>query len=97
MTAPSVEAAETIVRALVDERLVACGNIVPGVTSIYRWEGEVQRETEALVVLKATANGVEALIRRAAELHPYGVPELLAIDVAQGFRPYMDWVASSSG
>lgn len=97
MTAPSAAVAEQVVRTLVEERLAACGNIVPGVTSIYRWEDAVQRDAEVLVIFKTNAHTVAALISRAAALHPYEVPELLAVDVTQGFRPYMDWVVSSSG
>ena len=96
MTAPNAEVAEQVVRALVTERLAACGNIVPGVTSIYRWQDEVQRDAEVLVILKTDGRAVDAMIRRAAELHPYEVPELLAVEVVKGFGPYMDWVASSS-
>jgi len=95
MTAPHAEVAERIVMTLVDERLAACGNIVPGVVSIYRWEGAVQRDAEVLVVLKTTAERVPAVLERAAALHPYEVPELLVVDVAAGLAQYLQWVAAS--
>ena len=97
MTAPDVATAERVVTAVVEERLAACGNIVPGVTSIFRWEGDVQREMEVLVVLKTTAAQVEALMTRARELHPYDVPELLSLRVDAGHEPYIAWVEQSTG
>jgi periplasmic divalent cation tolerance protein len=97
MTAPAADVAERIVRALVEEELAACGNIVPGVTSIYRWQGSIEHAMEVLVVLKTTAARSEALVARAAELHPYDVPELLALPVAAGFVPYLTWVGAEAG
>lgn len=92
MTAPNAEEAERIVRALVDEEIVACGNIVPGLTSIYRWQGAVQCDAETLVVLKTTAARVPTLLARAPELHPYEVPEVLVLDVEEVHAPYARWV-----
>jgi periplasmic divalent cation tolerance protein len=96
-TAPSVDVAERIAHALVEERLAACVNVLEGVTSIYRWKGEVEKEREVLMVLKTTAESVEDLCLRLVELHPYEVPELLALDVATGHVPYLDWVRSEVG
>ena len=96
-TAPSAEVAERIGRSLVEERLAACANIVGGVTSIFRWQDAVQRESEALVILKTTAGEVEALERRLAELHPYDVPELIAFPIEAGHAPYLDWVRAEVG
>jgi periplasmic divalent cation tolerance protein len=95
MTAPSAEAAEALVRALIEERLVACGNIVPGLTSIYRWRGAVECEAEVLVLLKTTAAALPRLLERAPALHPYEVPELLILPVETGHPPYLKWVAES--
>lgn len=95
MTAPSDAAAESLVQVLVSERLAACGSIVPGLTSIYRWQGGVQTDAEVLVVLKATARSVPSLIGRAAELHPYDVPEVLVLPVVAGHEPYLEWVRES--
>ncbi len=77
---------------LLEERLVACANVVPGITSIYRWEGEVHEEAEVLVVLKTRASLVPTLIARVEELHPYDVPEVLALPVLAGYDPYLEWV-----
>jgi periplasmic divalent cation tolerance protein len=92
MTAPDAQVAERIVRALLNERLIACGNVVPGVTSIYRWEGEVQREAEVLVLMKTRAALVAELVDRASEMHPYLVPEVLALPAAGGLPAYCRWV-----
>ena len=95
MTAPNADVAETMVRTLVTEELVACGNIVPGARSIYRWQGAVETDSEALVLLKTTAALVPQLLQRAPELHPYDVPEVLVMDVTDGFPPYLRWVETS--
>ncbi len=92
MTAPGAEVAEVVVRALVDERLAACGTIVPGAVSVYRWEGEVQRDEEAVAILKTTRATLARLLERAAELHPYDVPELIAHEVVDGTADYLEWV-----
>lgn len=94
MTAPSIEVAEQIVRTLVEERVVACGNIMPGLTSIYRWRGAVERDAEVLVILKTTAPAVPRLLERAPALHPYEVPEILVFAVHAGHGPYLDWLES---
>jgi periplasmic divalent cation tolerance protein len=96
MTVPSADVAERVVRTLVDERLVACGNILPGLTSIYRWQGAVQTDPEVLVILKTVAARVPALLERAPELHPYEVPEVLVLPVAAGHKPYLQWVRACS-
>lgn len=95
VTAPAQDVAERIVRALVEERLAACGNIVPGITSIYRWEGAIQQETEVLIVLKTTRACVARLIARVKDLHPYDVPEVLALPVTAGLEAYAAWVAAN--
>lgn len=89
-------AADRLVRALVEERLIACGNILPGVTSIYRWAGEVTREGEVIVLMKTTKVRLEELLARAAALHPYEVPELLALTVDGGSAPYCRWVTEET-
>ncbi|MEJ2215703.1 MAG: divalent-cation tolerance protein CutA [Gemmatimonadota bacterium] len=91
VTAPE-ETAEPLVTTLVEERLAACGNIVPGVLSIFRWQGTVEREREVLIMLKTTESAVPALLHRTSELHPYDVPEMLVVRVEAGHGPYLDWV-----
>jgi periplasmic divalent cation tolerance protein len=93
VTCPHAEAAASLARTLVQERLAACGNILPGLRSIYRWEGEVQDEPEVLLLLKTTAARFESLRERVVALHPYQVPEVLSLAVEAGHAPYLAWVA----
>lgn len=87
--------ADRIAEALVGERLVACVNLT-GVRSIYRWEGAVQRDEEVLAIIKTTRERIEAVKARLRELHPYQVPELLALPVADGLPAYLDWVRTET-
>ena len=96
LTAPDADSATRIVTALVEERLAACGNIVPGVTSIYRWQGAVEHAAEVLVMMKTTTARVDQLIERVSALHPYDVPEVLVLPVLAGHQLYLEWVASST-
>ncbi len=96
VTTPTPERAAELARALVEERLAACGNIVPGLRSIYRWEGKVQDDAEALLVLKTTRARFEALRDRVLALHPYQVPEVLALPVEAGSAAYLAWVAAQT-
>ena len=95
-TAPNLEVARSLVRTLVEERIVACGNIVPGVNSIYRWQGAVSEEPEVLIVFKTSAAAWPRLQERLPELHPYDTPELLLVSVADGLAPYLQWVTEST-
>jgi periplasmic divalent cation tolerance protein len=92
ITAPA-EVAERIANTLVEENLATCVNIVDKVTSIYRWEGQVERATEALLLVKGTAEQTEPMISRVREIHPYEVPEILSIDIVAGNKDYLDWLA----
>ena len=96
VTAPDAETGARLARSLVEERLAACANLVPGVRSIYRWEGRVQDDAEVLLVLKTRAERVDALAARVSELHPYDVPEVVALAVVGGNRAYLDWVCGES-
>lgn len=93
-TAPP-DAAPAIARALVDEKLAACVNVVPGVRSIYSWKGETCDDAEALLLVKTTAERVAAIAERFRTLHPYEVPELVAVDLVEGEgnAEYLAWVA----
>ena len=87
-----MDSAEEIGRRLVEERLAACVNVVPGLTSIYWWEGKVQRDAESLLVIKTTPEAYPRLERRIKELHPYTVPEILGLPVKEGNEDYLRWV-----
>ncbi len=97
VTTPTPERAAEIARALVEERLAACGNVVPGLRSIYRWEGKVEDEPEALLVLKTTRARFDALRARVLELHSYQVPEVLALPVEAGSAAYLEWIGRETG
>ncbi len=96
-TWPDVETARTVAHTLVEEKLAACGNIVPGVESIYRWEGKVETGAEVLVIFKTTRGCYAALEARVRALHPYEVPEVLAVRVTDGLPAYLRWVVESCG
>jgi periplasmic divalent cation tolerance protein len=97
MTVPDVATGEEIVRLLVEERLAACGTLLPGAVSIYRWQGEVERAEECVVLLKTLASREVRLVERAAALHPYEVPELLVLPVVAGLPSYLTWVGDATG
>jgi periplasmic divalent cation tolerance protein len=94
MTAPSAEVAAEIARPLVGEGLAACVNVVPGVRSIYRWNGEVCDDAEVLCVIKTRAERFEALRARILALHPYEVAEVIALPIVAGNEPYLAWIDS---
>ena len=96
-TWPDLATARTAARTLVEERLAACGNIVPGVESVYRWEGKVETGSEVLVVFKTTIGRYPALEARVQTLHPYAVPEVLALRVTDGLPAYLRWVEENCG
>ena len=91
-TAPDAGTATAIADRLLEERLIACANVLPGATSMYRWDGEVRTESEVVVVLKSIAGVRDRLTRRVIELHPYDVPEVLFLDTSGGSEAYLDWV-----
>jgi len=95
VTAPPDIAAD-LVRTLVGERLVACGNIIPGVRSIYAWKGEVCDEAEAVLLLETSAARVSAAITRLRALHPYEVPKIVVIDPSAVDDAYAAWVLQST-
>jgi len=95
-TVPSEEVGASLARTLVDERLVACVNILPGVRSIYRFKGVVEDDRELLLLLKTSSARYPQLERRIRELHPYEVCEVIALDVAAGSQPYLDWLSAET-
>ncbi len=97
VTAPSAEKAAELGRAVVSERLAACANVVPAIRSIYWWEGKVQDDAEALIVLKTTRARFEALRDRVLALHPYQVPEVVALPIEAGSEKYLEWIGGEVG
>jgi periplasmic divalent cation tolerance protein len=91
-TAPTVEEGRRLARALVERRLAACGTVIPGGVSVFRWRGAVEEQDEVLVMLKTTAERWPDLAAALPGLHRYEVPELLALPVAHGHGPYLRWL-----
>ncbi|MEX2152240.1 MAG: divalent-cation tolerance protein CutA [Gemmatimonadaceae bacterium] len=91
-TVASDEEAVQLVRTLLDRRLIACGTLVPGARSIYRWQGKIADEQEVLLLLKTRSARLESLQEAFRELHPYKVPELLALSVDTGLEKYIEWI-----
>ena len=87
--------ADPIAEALVERELVACVNILSAVQSVYRWKGAVERDEEALLVIKTTSDAIPALDEALGELHPYETFELVALDVSGGAAPYLEWIGES--
>ena len=95
-TCPDTATAERLARTLVEESLAACVNVVPGLRSIYRWNGAVQADEEVLMIIKTTAARLEAARVRLVALHPYEVPEAIALPIADGHHAYLEWVATAT-
>ena len=96
VTAPDEETGRRIARALVEERLAACVNVLPGVHSIYRWKGAVEEASEVMLVAKTRAERAGLLAARVRALHPYELPEVVALPVTDGSRAYLRWVIAES-
>ena len=92
MTAGSSEEAERIADALVAEMLAACVNVLPGVISVYRWEGELQRDEEWLLVAKTTREVLDDLVQCVKALHSYDLPEIIALPIEGGSEAYLRWI-----
>lgn len=95
-TCPDEGTARRIASRLVDERLAACVNIVPDMTSIYRWRGAVETASECMLIIKTRADLMSELERRLRELHPYEVPELVTVAVESGSPSYLQWVVEET-
>lgn len=92
---PDAGIAGRIARVLVEERLVACANVLPGMHSVYRWQGTTEEADEVLLLLKTTRGALPALQARLVALHPYELPELLAVEAAGGLPAYVGWIADN--
>lgn len=96
ITTASDEEAQKIGRMLVEEGLVACANIIPAVRSIFRWEGQVTEEQEALLILKSVSEAFDSLEAKVKAHHSYDVPEIIALPIQTGSESYMEWVREMS-
>jgi periplasmic divalent cation tolerance protein len=96
VTVPSPEISSQIAHSLVSERLAACVNVIPGVKSVYRWEGEVTSDTELLLIIKTTDESYASLERRVKELHPYSTPEVIGFKIERGSEDYLRWLREST-
>ncbi|MGC1550240.1 MAG: divalent-cation tolerance protein CutA [Rhodanobacter sp.] len=95
-TCPDADSAQKLAETLVSEALAACVNRLPGVVSSYRWQGKLCTDSEELLLIKTTTGRFEALKSRLLELHPYELPELMAVPVERGHDAYLDWVRAGS-
>ncbi len=91
-TFPDVECAETVGRALVEAGLAACVNVLPGMTSLYRWEGRIARDSECVLIIKTRAGLAEAVIAEGVRQHPYDTPAFLTLAVDGGSPDYLAWL-----
>lgn len=94
-TAPSLDEARRIAHALVERKLVACVNIIPGVESVYRWQGKVETSAEILLLMKTERDKEDDLFQVLSEIHGYEVPEGISIPIYGGLEPYLKWVKES--
>ncbi len=95
VTASSSEEAKKIAVALVEEKHAACVNIVPGVESVYQWEGKIETGAELLLIIKTQKTKIPALIKRVKTLHSYSVPEVISLPILSGNRDYLNWIRAS--
>jgi len=96
VTCSSAEEAGKIASAIVEQRLAACANIVPGIRSVYRWEGKVQDDQETLLIIKTTRERFVALRAAIEKLHSYSVPEIIALPIVEGAEKYLNWIQEST-
>jgi periplasmic divalent cation tolerance protein len=95
-TIDNIENAQKVAATLVDERLAACVNIVPAVSSIYRWKGQLQHDQESLLIIKTCADRIGSLTARILTLHPYDTPEVISLGVEEGLPEYLGWVRAET-
>jgi periplasmic divalent cation tolerance protein len=95
ITTPNKEEAVKIVRSLLEERLIACANILGPVSSLFWWQGKIDEKSEFLVFMKSHKSLFERLSERGMEIHSYDVPEIIALPIIEGSPPYLDWLRAS--
>jgi len=93
-TCPDAETATKIASVLVEDGLAACVNIQPSITSIYRWQGKTETATESLMIIKSLAENYLRIENKIVELHPYELPEVIAVPIVTGLEPYLAWLSS---
>lgn len=91
-TVPDAATGETLARALVETRLAACVNILTGLTSVYRWQGQVQQDNELLLIAKTRRTCFTEICTTLRELHPYELPEIIAVPIIDGLPTYLNWI-----
>lgn len=91
-TCPDDATARELAGRVVEEKLAACVNIVPGLTSVYEWQGRVETDPETLLIIKTAGDRVDALTERLASIHPYDVPEVIALPIEAGLPAYLKWL-----
>ncbi|MGI9265771.1 MAG: divalent-cation tolerance protein CutA [Gammaproteobacteria bacterium] len=94
-TCPDPECGRALARSLVENRAAACVNVLPGVMSVYQWKGTTQEDSECLLMIKSTMDRMDSLASQIEELHPYELPEVVAVPVSGGLPAYLDWVRQS--
>jgi len=97
VTAGEAKNAEAIARALVEERLAACVNVLPGMRSFYQWEGKIQDDAELLLIIKTRTGLFEKVRERVLALHAYDLPEVIGFPIAKGHAPYLGWIGRETG
>jgi len=96
VTTPTKDVATKIASGLLEKRLVACVNIIPGITSMYRWEGKIASDEEQLMVMKTRQSLFNDVAKFVKENHPYDVPEVIELPIEQGHKEYIDWIGEST-
>lgn len=96
VTASGVEEAKKIGRALVEDRLAACANVIPTIDTIYHWQGKVVEEREAALILKTTEDKVPAVVAQVRALHSYACPCVVSLPIVDGHKAFLDWIAAET-
>ena len=96
-TVSAVEEGESIANILVEKQLAACINIIPKISSVYRWEGKVHSESEILLLIKTTKDLETEVYREVQNVHPYDTPELITVPITNGSKTYLDWMTNAVG
>lgn len=96
ITGSTVKGAKKIARALVEEKLAACCNVMKGITSIYAWEGEIEETTECMIIVKTRQERFERLVEEVKKMHSYVLPEIIAVPITKGLKGYLSWIDEST-